>query len=76
MPAKRGETPDEREGRRTTATKVASLVLANALIFQEQLASSGGDGRIDSLRVYDNETDPIDSLKSHWHWIWTKINYV
>jgi hypothetical protein len=76
MPAKRGETADEREGRRTTATKVASLVLANALIFQEQLASSGGDGRVDSLRAYDNEPDPIDSLKSHWRWIWGKINYI
>jgi hypothetical protein len=76
MPAKRGETADERKGRRTTATKVASLVLANALIFQEQLALSGGDGRVDALRAYDNEPDPIDSLKSHWRWIWEKINYI
>lgn len=76
MPKKRGETPEEGDARRTTATKVASLVLANAMIFQEQLAASGGDGRVDSLRAYDNEPDPIAVIKSHWHWIWTKINYV
>ncbi len=76
MPKKRGETSEESDARRTTATKVASLVLANAMIFQEQLAASGGDGRVDSLRAYDNEPDPIAQIKGHWHWIWTKINYV
>ncbi|MDR3221798.1 MAG: SAM-dependent methyltransferase [Candidatus Accumulibacter sp.] len=76
MPAKRGESAEERDARRVTATKVASLVLANAMIFQEQLAASGGDGRVDSLRVYDNEADPVAALKSHWRWIWTQINYV
>lgn len=76
MPNKRGETSEESQDRRATATKVASLVLANAMIFQEQLASSGGDGRIDSLRAYDNQPDPVGKIKSHWHWIRTKINYV
>jgi len=76
MPKKRGETPEERDARRATAAKVASLVLANALIFQEQLAVSGGDGRVDSLRSYDSAPDPIEKIKSHWKWIWTKINYV
>ena len=76
MPAKRGETAEERGARRVTASKVAALVLANAMIFQEQLASGGGDGRVDSLRTYDTLPDPIDGIKKHWHWIWTKINYV
>jgi len=76
MPIKKSETAEERDARRTTASKVASLVLANAMIFQEQLAASGGDGRVDSLRAYDNEPDPAAKLKSHWRWIWTKINYV
>ncbi|MCL2656822.1 MAG: SAM-dependent methyltransferase, partial [Betaproteobacteria bacterium] len=76
MPAKKGEKSDERDARHVTATKVASLVLANAMIFQEQLAASGGDGRVDSLRSYDKEPDPIATLKDHWHWIWTRINYV
>ncbi|MGK9452532.1 hypothetical protein ACSSZE_14940 [Acidithiobacillus caldus] len=76
MPGKRGETADERNARRETAAKVAALVLANAMIFQEQLAASSADGRIDSLRAYDTATDPINEIKKHWHWIWTRINYV
>ena len=76
MPRKRGEEVEERDARRLTATKVASLVLANAMIFQEQLASSGGDARVDSLRVYDNVPDSVASIRNHWYWIWTKINYV
>ena len=76
MPPKRGETADERNARRETAAKVSALVLANAMIFQEQLAASNADGRIDSLRVYDNAADPINEIKKHWHWIWTRINYV
>jgi hypothetical protein len=40
MPPKRNEESEEREARRTTAAKVAALVLANAMIFQEQLAAS------------------------------------
>lgn len=76
MPQKRRETHEESDARRVTASKVASIVLANAMIFQEQLAASGGDGRIDSLRAYDKEPDPIGKLKAHWNWIRTKINYV
>ena len=76
MHIKKGETVEEREARRTTAAKVASLVLANAMIFQEQLAASGGDGRVDSLRAFDNDPDPVAALRKHWYWIWTKINYV
>ncbi|WP_126447967.1 hypothetical protein [Sulfuricystis multivorans] len=76
MPPRRGETADERDGRRETAAKVAALVLANAMIFQEQLAATNADGRIDSLRAYDNAADPINEIKAHWRWIWTRINYV
>jgi len=76
MPSRRGELPAERDARRETATKVAALVLANALIFQEQLATSSADGRVDSLRAYDNAADIVADVKKHWHWIWTRINYV
>ncbi len=76
MPAKSGETGEERNARRITATKVASLVLANAMIFQEQLAIGGENGSIASLRAYDTHIDPVESMKSHWHEIWTKIDYV
>ncbi|MCL2076170.1 MAG: SAM-dependent methyltransferase [Betaproteobacteria bacterium] len=76
MPARRGETSDEKEARRMTATKVASLVLANAMIFQEQLASSEGDARVETLRAFDREDDPIELLRDHWRWIWKRINYI
>jgi hypothetical protein len=76
MPAKPGETADEKESRRVTATKVASLVLANAMIFQEQLATSESDERVETLRAFDRESDPVERLRDHWRWIWTRINYV
>lgn len=69
MPRKRGETTEESEARRATATRIASLVLANAMIFQEQLVANGGDGRIVSLRAYDNVPDPVVRIKSHWNLI-------
>ncbi|MEZ4526161.1 MAG: N-6 DNA methylase [Desulfobacterales bacterium] len=76
IPARRGESAKEQTARRITATKVASLVLANAMIFQEQLAVSGADGSVDSLRAYNADTDPIDSMMRQWHEIWEKIDYV
>ncbi|MDR2113026.1 MAG: hypothetical protein LBQ62_08015 [Candidatus Accumulibacter sp.] len=76
MPIRKGEAPEEREARRITATKVASLVLANALIFQEQLAAYGDDARVPSLRTYDEAPDPIAEIKAQWNWIHTKINFV
>lgn len=76
MPAKRGEDADERDERRVTAAKVAALVLANALIFQEQLAASSGDERIQPLCAFDHAPNLMDELKKDWHWIWSNINYV
>lgn len=69
------ESGIEREQRHSTAAQVASLVLANALIFQEQLATSGGDARVLPLGKI-NEAHLLDELKSHWNWIWSNINYV
>jgi hypothetical protein len=31
---------------------------------------------VDSLRAFDRKDDPIELLRDHWHWIWTKVNYV
>ena len=70
----KGETPDKAEGRRETAAKVSALVLANALIFQEQLAMT--DGRISPLRKIEKETDFVGAIAKHWRWIWESINYV
>ena len=70
----KGETPDKAEGRRETAAKVSALVLANALIFQEQLALT--DGRITPLRKIEKEADLVGAIAKHWRWIWENINYV
>ena len=72
-PPPKGETPDKAEGRRETAAKVSALVLANALIFQEQLAIT--DGRITPLRKIEKEADLVGALAQHWHWIRENINY-
>ena len=74
MPAPKGETEDKAEGRRTTAAKVSALVLANALIFQEQLALT--DHRVIPLRKLEGQHNLVDSAHDHWQWIWQNINYV
>lgn len=70
----RGEKPEKAEDRRETAAKVSALVLANAFIFQEQLAQT--DGRVTSLRKLDKFKDLVGSTAKHWNWIWENINYV
>ena len=70
----KGETPDKAQGRRETAAKVSALVLANALIFQEQLAIT--DGRVSPLRKIEKEADLVGAIAQHWRWIWENINYV
>jgi len=71
----KGETREKAQERRETAAKVSALVLANAFIFQEQLA--GTDGRVISLRTLErSEDDLVGTTAKHWKWIWEKINYV
>ena len=70
----KGETQEKGNERRETAAKVSALVLANAFIFQEQLA--GTDGRIKPLRKLDSEKDLVGAVGKHWKWIWQNINYV
>lgn len=74
MPASKGETSDKAAARRETAAKVSALVIANALIFQEQLAAT--DGRIIPLRKLESETDVVGASRGRWRWIWENINYV
>lgn len=74
IPSPQGETADEAEGRRTTAAKVAALVLANALIFQEQLALT--QSRVEPLRKLQTQADVIGAASQHWRWIWENINYI
>jgi hypothetical protein len=60
--------------RRETAAKVSALVLANAFIFQEQLALS--DERVDTLRKLKKSSNLVETTSEHWRWIWENINYV
>lgn len=68
------EEPSAAVERRETAAKVSALVLANAFIFQEQLALT--DERVETLRKLKKEGDVVDATSKHWHWIWENINYV
>lgn len=70
----KGETQEKARKRRETAAKVSALVLANAMIFQEQLAAT--DSRITPLRKIEKKTDLVGVVSRHWHWIWERINYV
>ncbi len=70
----KGETQEKTHERRETAAKVAALILANAYIFQEQLART--DERADTLRKLEKSTDIVASTSKHWRWIWENINYV
>jgi hypothetical protein len=70
----KGETDENAEERRGTAAKVSALVLANAFIFQEQLAAT--DGRVTPLRKLEKEKDLVGATSKHWRWIWENINYV
>ncbi len=70
----KGESPEKATERRDTAAKVSALVLANAYIFQEQLAKS--DTRVDTLRRIKKNPNIVGETADHWRWIWENINYV
>ena len=70
----RNEKEDVATERRETSAKVSSLVLANAFIFQEQLAQS--DERVDTLRKMKKRSSLVEATAEHWRWIWENINYV
>ena len=74
IPAPKGEKKEKQTARRETAARVSALVLANAYIFQEQLATT--DTRIDTLRKLEKSEDMIGATAKHWRWIWENINYV
>lgn len=74
MISPKSETQEKAHERRGTAAKVAALVLANAYIFQEQLAHT--DERADTLRKLEKSKDIVTATSKHWRWIWENINYV
>jgi hypothetical protein len=70
----KGEKPDKAQDRRETAAKVAALVLANAMIFQEQLAPT--NLRVSMLTQLGKEKDIVSAIRKEWKWIWENVNYV
>ena len=60
--------------RRETAAKVAALTLANAFIFQEQLAAV--EKQVKPLRKVLASSDVIGAFEEHWNFICKEINYV
>lgn len=72
--APKGETAQNADARRETVAKVSALVLANAMIFQEQVAAS--DERVSTLRTVARSADILGAFADHWQWIWKNINYV
>ena len=56
IPAPKGEKKEKENERRETAARVAALVLANAYIFQEQLATT--DSRIDTRALPRSSMSP------------------
>ena len=56
------ELPQASSDRRETAARVSALVLANAFIFQEQLAL--GDERIDTLRKLKKSNNLVEATSS------------
>jgi hypothetical protein len=70
----KGEKPDKANERRETAAKVAALVLANAMIFQEQLAPT--NLRVATLSKLEGETDIVSAIRKEWKWVWQNVNYV
>lgn len=70
----KAEKKEQAAARRETAAKVSALVLANAFIFQDQLAAV--DPRIDPLRKLEGRPELVDETTAHWKWVWQEINYV
>lgn len=60
--------------RRSTATKLAALMLANAFIFQEQLSSV--EEKILPLRSFFMRRDFLGDIVEHWTMIMSEIDYV
>jgi N-6 DNA Methylase len=69
-----GETKEKAAERRETAARVSALILANAYIFQEQLART--NPLVETLQKLEKGKDIVTGTAAHWRWIWENINYV
>jgi hypothetical protein len=77
-----GLSPDRRsrpqggrftESERTAVSRICALILDNAMIFQEVLASK--DSRVRSLQRFRGHSDIQSAFADHWRFILEKINY-
>lgn len=73
MKPPKDEEPEARAARRKTAARISALVIANAFIFQEQLAAS--DGQVGNLSWLDDQADVITAARERWRWIYVNVNY-
>lgn len=65
-----GLTSDQRR----SASRIAALTVANAMVFQQVLAAH--DGRVEPLLKTLEAPDPISGFCEHWQFILDEINYV
>lgn len=70
----RGESKHIAAKRQDTAAKIAALTVANAFIFEEQLAES--ESRVKNLRDLLRSRDFVTTAAKHWDYICKEINYV
>jgi hypothetical protein len=58
---------------RSAITRIAALVLVNAMMFEEVLAQK--DERVRPLQDFRHEPDPVSAFADHWWYILDEINY-
>ena len=61
------------ESELTAVSRISALILDNAMIFQEVLASK--DSRVRSLQRFRGHSDIQSAFADHWRFILEKINY-
>lgn len=67
-------TPALTLAQKTSVSRILSLTLGNALVFQEVL--SGYDGRVEPLRKTLQASDVAGAFCDHWRFIVEEINYL
>jgi len=71
---RRGQAPARPDPREQAAVnRVSALILTNAMVFQQVLASH--DARVKGLACFRNHGDTVADLAHHWWFILKEINY-
>src|SRR5947209_2169806 len=61
------------ERQRSAITRIAALVLVNAMMFEEVLAQK--DEHVRPLQDFRHDPDPVGAFADHWKYILEEINY-